>query len=269
MTEQMFPLGAPCWIDLLTSDVDRSNDFYGEVLGWTAGEGSAEFGGYYMYFRDGVPVAGGMPNSPQMQVPDRWGIFLNVADAAATSAAVEAAGGKALSEVMSVGSMGSNVMFTDPSGSDFGVWQAKDFAGCGAVAAVGAACWFELGTSAYEAALDFYAGVFGLDARTTMGDDARFRYATIGAGDVPLAGIMEVSARDGASSGGSRPSPREGWHVYFGVADTDAALERVLALGGSVTREPEESPFGRTAGVADPSGVDFSIVSVDGEGCSA
>jgi uncharacterized protein len=29
------PLGAPCWIDLTTSDVDRAQDFYGMVFGWT------------------------------------------------------------------------------------------------------------------------------------------------------------------------------------------------------------------------------------------
>ena len=28
------PLGAPCWIDLLTSDLQRSQEFYGAVFGW-------------------------------------------------------------------------------------------------------------------------------------------------------------------------------------------------------------------------------------------
>ncbi|MGH3557765.1 MAG: VOC family protein, partial [Mycobacterium sp.] len=29
------PLGAPTWIDLTSSDLDRAQDFYGTVFGWT------------------------------------------------------------------------------------------------------------------------------------------------------------------------------------------------------------------------------------------
>ena len=40
------PVGAPCWIDLMTSDTQRSREFYGELFGWDAEEPNAEFGGY-------------------------------------------------------------------------------------------------------------------------------------------------------------------------------------------------------------------------------
>ena len=33
---QYVPNGAPCWIDLMSSDTDKSRAFYGELLGWTA-----------------------------------------------------------------------------------------------------------------------------------------------------------------------------------------------------------------------------------------
>lgn len=52
------PNGAPCWIDLLTSGSEGATRFYTELFGWTAGEGSPEFGGYFMFMKDGVPVAG-------------------------------------------------------------------------------------------------------------------------------------------------------------------------------------------------------------------
>ena len=29
------PLGAPCWIDLTSSDLGRAQEFYGAVFGWT------------------------------------------------------------------------------------------------------------------------------------------------------------------------------------------------------------------------------------------
>lgn len=56
---------------------------------------------------------------------------------------------------------------------------------------------------------------------------------------------------------------RDGWGTYFGVADTDSAADRVTSLGGTVVREPADSPFGRVAGVTDPAGLEFSIISVD------
>ena len=51
------PAGAPCWTDLWTSDVEASRHFYAALFGWEAQEPSAEFGGYFMFTRDGVPVA--------------------------------------------------------------------------------------------------------------------------------------------------------------------------------------------------------------------
>jgi predicted enzyme related to lactoylglutathione lyase len=30
------PLGAPCWVDLWTSDIQGSRQFYAELFGWQA-----------------------------------------------------------------------------------------------------------------------------------------------------------------------------------------------------------------------------------------
>ena len=39
------PIGAPCWVDLMTSDTERSRAFYSQLLGWTAGDPAEELGG--------------------------------------------------------------------------------------------------------------------------------------------------------------------------------------------------------------------------------
>ena len=31
-----FAPGTPCWVDLLSSDVDKAKIFYGELFGWTS-----------------------------------------------------------------------------------------------------------------------------------------------------------------------------------------------------------------------------------------
>ena len=78
------PLGAPCWIDLATSDVDRAQDFYGTVFGWTFESAGPEYGGYINAAKDGHPVAGLMANNPDLQAPDDWATYFHTADINAT-----------------------------------------------------------------------------------------------------------------------------------------------------------------------------------------
>ena len=52
------------------------------------------------------------------------------------------------------------------------------------------------------------------------------------------------------------------WSVYFGVADTDAAVAKVSDLGGTTLRPAWETPYGRMAVVADNHGASFSLISV-------
>jgi predicted enzyme related to lactoylglutathione lyase len=79
------PIGSPCWADLWTSDVEGSRRFYCDVFGWRAEEPSPEFGGYFMFTRDGVPVAGGMGDmGDDMPADDTWKIYLDTDDIAKT-----------------------------------------------------------------------------------------------------------------------------------------------------------------------------------------
>ncbi len=57
-------IGAPCWIDLWTSDVEAARRFYAELFGWVAEEANPDFGGYFMFTQQGHPVAGAMGSMP-------------------------------------------------------------------------------------------------------------------------------------------------------------------------------------------------------------
>ncbi len=35
-TRDSAPIGSPCWVDLMTSDTERSRSFYGLLFGWKA-----------------------------------------------------------------------------------------------------------------------------------------------------------------------------------------------------------------------------------------
>jgi predicted enzyme related to lactoylglutathione lyase len=50
------------------------------------------------------------------------------------------------------------------------------------------------------------------------------------------------------------------WSVYFGVDDTDAALAQIAGLGGSTVTAAQDTPYGRLATAADPTGAQFKLV---------
>jgi uncharacterized protein len=67
------PKGAPCWTDLWTSDVEGARRFYSELLGWEAQEPDPSHGGYFMFTRGGLPVAGGMgPTGDGPEPTNSW-----------------------------------------------------------------------------------------------------------------------------------------------------------------------------------------------------
>lgn len=256
-----FKPGDPCWVELFTSDPERSIAFYSELLGWTAEQAGPEYGGYITFRKDGNAVAGGMRNDGSSGGPDQWTIYLASADAEATTAAATANGGRVVVPPMRVGELGTMAVLGDISGAGVGVWQPGVHTGFGALGDVsggqwsehaGVPSWFELHTPAYDEALKFYRAVFGWQDPFTVSDAPEFRYTTIHSTSPMLGGVMDSAASLPAGAPG-------GWRVYFGVDDVDAAVKTVLSLGGSVEREPENSPYGRMAAVVDPGGVRFSL----------
>jgi predicted enzyme related to lactoylglutathione lyase len=245
------PLGAPCWVDLLTSDPARSQDFYGRLFGWTVEDPGADYGGYKNFQKDGVRVAGCMRNDGDAGVPDLWSVYLAVDDAEAAVQRAADEGGQVMVPAMDVHSLGRMAVVVDNGGAVVGMWQPGDHPGFGFVGEPGAPSWFELHTRSYDAVVPFYRDVFRWDAHT-MSDAPDVRYTTYGEGAGARAGIMDSEAV------GDDGPPH--WAVYFGVADTDAALSEVVALGGDVVMPGQDTPYGRLAIVSDPTGAVFRLI---------
>jgi predicted enzyme related to lactoylglutathione lyase len=166
--------------------------------------------------------------------------------------AAAAHGGTVRVEPLTVADLGVSAAIDDCGGARIGAWQANTFSGCGALARPGAPAWFEVLTRDYVETVAFYRDVFDWDAHV-MSDSGDFRYTTLGQGDAARAGIMDASGFLPVSS------PAR-WSTYFLVEDTDAALDTVTKLGGAATRPAEDTPFGRLAGAADPTGAPFNLI---------
>ena len=251
-TRDTAPIGAPCWVDLASSDVERSRAFYCELFGWGAEEPAPEFGGYFNFTRNGIRVAGGMAAQPGMGLQDVWTVYLATDDARKTLEAAVANGGTVHVDAMEVGDLGTMAAVTDAGGAFVGIWQPNTYQGFGVLAETGAPAWFELHTRDYERSIAFYRDVFHWDT-ATLSDTEEMRYTTLGSGDGAMAGIFDATAflPEGVPAH---------WSVYFGVDDTDAALAKIEQLGGTTVEAAMDTPYGRLAAATDPLGARFKLV---------
>ncbi|MGH9089046.1 MAG: VOC family protein [Acidimicrobiales bacterium] len=253
-TRTTAPTGAPCWIDLWTSDVEAARRFYAELFGWEAGAPTPDFGGYFMWMRDGAPVAGGMGDMPDMPAADRWTIYLATDDVAKALELTPAAGGQVEQPMIPVADLGLQAAATDPSGARVGFWQPGTFHGFTVLGEPGAPSWFELLTRDHASAVAYYRSVLGWETGEVPGDIAYTTMQEPGT-DTARAGVMDAAnfLPEGVPSH---------WSVYWHVEDADAAVARVVELGGAVVAAPVDTPFGRLATITDPAGAESKLRSV-------
>ncbi|ALV46437.1 glyoxalase [Arthrobacter alpinus] len=254
MNPQGIPAGAPCWIDLMTSDMARSQEFYAALFGWSYEAGDAEkYGGYTMAYKDGKSVAGLMQSQTDGEgYPDMWSTYLRVDDIESTMDTAKNAGAIPYMEPMDVPEQGKMAMIGDPGGASIGMWEFGGHTGFQAHEEAGAAAWHELHSKNYPATVDFYKNVFGLQT-SVMSDSPEFRYTNLVDGDKELAGIMDAAAflPDEVPSS---------WQIYFQTDDVDATVAKALTLGATVINAAEDSPYGRIAGLTDCTGAMFKLV---------
>jgi predicted enzyme related to lactoylglutathione lyase len=246
------PIGAPCWVELFTSDPETTLTFYETLFGWTSEHMGDQFGGYVNFNKDGRRIAGAMRNDGSR--PDVWSLYLATDDAERTVADAAANGGQVDVPAMPVMTLGTMAVMTDPGGATIGAWQPGEHKGFREFGESGTPSWFELLTRDYEKSIAFYKDVFKWTTRVE-GDAPDFKYTVLDPGDGSngYAGIMDASGFlvDGA--------PAQ-WSIYFGVDDTDKALAQVVDMGGKIVTPAEGTPYGRLATATDPTGALFRLV---------
>jgi hypothetical protein len=244
--------GALTWMDLSAPDLEGAKRFYQQVFGWEYLDLGAEFGHYHYALMQGRVAAGIGQTPPGSPMPPAWTIYL--ASVAGDVERVQALGGQVMLQPMIVGDAGKMAVCVDPTGAVFGLWQPKDFIGAAVEDEHGSLAWSEVNTRDATAACDFYSKLFGLTARKSeeqayyfMQHDGGMRF-----------GVMPMDEH-----WGDLPPH---WMGYFAIDNTDAALERVLAAGGSVGVPAFDTSYGRIAVIVDPYGATISIVQLPAQG---
>jgi predicted enzyme related to lactoylglutathione lyase len=239
-----YPPGTPCWVDLGSPDTASAARFYGSLFGWEFADLGPDAGGYGMFTLRGKNVAGLGPQA-NPEGPPYWTVYVAVADADATSAAVTSAGGKIVAGPMDVFDAGRMAVAQDSNGTFISAWQPKAHTGAQLVNEPGTFTWNELATTDIAKARDFYASVFGWEVQGDPGSESAAIFAVGG------------QAVCGAHTAGPEEPPA--WSVWFAVEDCDASAARAGELGGTVLMPPTDMDFGRGAVVADPHGAVFGI----------
>jgi uncharacterized protein len=250
-----WPDGTPCWVDVSVPDLDAARLFYEGLFGWEMQGGEPEYGGYLNCAKNGRLAAG---ISPKMmpEAPTAWLVHFATSDVDAAAERVTAHGGQVLAGPMDVAELGRLAVCADPDGASFGLWQPGSHTGVGVVNEPASLIWTEQVSRSSEPAMAFYSAVFGWEFHDLSRDG--FKYATFVNDGRDIGGVGEYRADD-------LELPAQ-WWVYLAVDDTDDAVDRLVRLGGSVLRPPEDSPYGRLATVADNQGATFSLMAAPPEG---
>ena len=247
------------WVDTFTSDEERARGFYCELFGWDAVDRTEDMGAHYTQFLlDGQLVAGMSPMPPEMAAEGllpQWVSYVIVDDADATCERVRSAGGQVMMAAMDVTDQGRLANIMDPSGGLLGIWQPYAHQGADVLDEPGTLTWNELQTRGLAAAMPFYEQVFGW--QWTDGSAPGYKVAH-----------LPGKPGDDQTNAGAQDMPRNVpeeipavWQVYFAVTDAQATVRRALDLGGKVFVQPGVSTAGVVAGILDPNGGRFYVVS--------
>ena len=230
--------GTPNWVDLQTSDQDAAKAFYASLFGWTYDDQPMPDGPVYSMAMLGEhAVAAIAPQPPEMAAagaPPMWNTYLATDSVDDAVARAEAAGGKIAMAPFDIMDAGRMAFVMDPAGAAVALWQANQHIGATLVNEPGTVIWNELITTD-PSVVTFYADVLGVTTSTM----------DMGAGEYTL---LEVGGQMvGGMTAPQMPGVPNHWHVYFAVADADAAAAKVTEQGGSILAEPFDTPVGRMA----------------------
>jgi predicted enzyme related to lactoylglutathione lyase len=111
-------------VELNTTDVDKSKDFYGKLFDWKLedvpmGEST------YTVIKVGTGTGGGIMKHPVPGATSAWLAYVEVDDIATATKKARSLGATIMKDVTEVMGMGWLSILVDPTGAALGLWKSK------------------------------------------------------------------------------------------------------------------------------------------------
>jgi hypothetical protein len=235
-----------CWHGIISTDTDKAEAFYTEVLGWQAMKVPMGDEEATMFAAGGVPRAHlGAPNMEGE--PSHWSNYLRVEDVDAGTTAATENGGTVLVPPTDI-PVGRFSVIQSPTGAVVSLFHEKDDTAQNAPPTEGGMHWTELNSTDIDADLAFLKGAFGITSQEMpmpMG-----AYHLLQSGETQVGGAMTSQVPNASF-----------WLTWVNVANVDETIERVGNNGGQIISPVMDVPnVGRMAVCQDPTGGSFGVI---------
>lgn len=117
------PLGQVCWTELLTTNLEKSKDFYGDIFGWKFKEVITNDVPYTIIQANGNEIAG-MWHNPKNPTESSWLSYILVLNVKESLEKAKKLGATELVGVTKAGEMGQFAVILDPTGAKVAFWEA-------------------------------------------------------------------------------------------------------------------------------------------------
>jgi predicted enzyme related to lactoylglutathione lyase len=246
-------VGKVIWADLVTPDLEKAEQFYAGLFGWTF-QPVAGNSRYAVALLDGEAVGGlvqrSVPAGQHRQ--SAWLTFIAVADVDTAARVATSHGAKVLAEPKTYPQRGRQAVFADPDGAVFAVLASSSGDPEDALAPPGDWIWSSLLVKNPDQEAKFYHTLFGYDVFDVPEED-NARHVILSSDDYARAGLTALP--------GDKMRRHPHWLNFVRVADAEAASARAVALGGRVLVPARmDRHGGKLAVIADPAGAPVGVM---------
>ncbi len=250
--------GRAVWHDLMTTNAEKSIEFYSKLFGWKTDEfDMGDMGKYQMINVDGENIGGFVPMDPETEIPSTWLAYVTVQDVDDLVKRVPELGGAVSMEPTDIPEVGRFAIVAGPEGAAISPFKGlTEMPEKENPPTSGRFVWDELISSNASASKEFYSSIFEWTPNDVdMGEMGQ--YTIFKRGEKDAAGLMQMPPEAGMPSL---------WIPYIGTDDVDGAAGRVEGLGGGIAVPPSDIPgIGRFSVAADITGATFALFKGEGK----
>jgi uncharacterized protein len=247
------------WNDLMTTDVAAAKRFYAPLTGWSPKlwDKSTPQQQYTLWMHDGAPIGGVVELTSAQRAqgqPPAWLPSVSVNNVDSTARQAASLGGKIHMPPADIPDTGRYAVLQDPQGAFFAIFTPKNpMPGFDGTPQVGRFAWYELMTTDYKRAFDFYRQLFGWEK---TGDEM-----DMGGGNAYLMYGMKGKMFGGIyNREPNMANVPPFWLTYVNVKDVDRTTDAAVKAGARLVNGPMDVPGGgRISVIGDPQGAAFAF----------